>query len=69
MRVSLVEERETGLVDRLRKRDVELTILRLALVDTDEDLRVERLFDARHFVNEPCAANCPHPGVILCSAG
>lgn len=45
--VSLVEERETELLDRLRKRDIELAILRLALVDCEEDLRVDRLFDER----------------------
>jgi DNA-binding transcriptional LysR family regulator len=45
--VSLVEERETELLDRLRKRDIELAILRLALVDPEEDLRVDRLFDER----------------------
>jgi DNA-binding transcriptional LysR family regulator len=45
--VSLVEERETELLDRLRKRDIELAILRLALVDPEDDLRVDRLFDER----------------------
>ena len=45
--VSLVEQRETDLLDRLRKCDIELAILRLALVETDEDLRVERLFDEK----------------------
>lgn len=45
--VSLVEERETELLDRLRRRDIELAILRLALVEPEEDLRVDRLFDER----------------------
>jgi DNA-binding transcriptional LysR family regulator len=43
--VSVVEERESELVDRLRKRDIELAILRLALFDPDEDLQVAPLFD------------------------
>jgi DNA-binding transcriptional LysR family regulator len=43
--VSLVEERETELLDRLRKRDIELAIMRLALVDAEADLHVEPLFD------------------------
>jgi DNA-binding transcriptional LysR family regulator len=42
-----VEERETELLDRLRKRDIEVAILRLALVDPADDLRVDRLFDER----------------------
>lgn len=45
--VAVVEERETELLDRLRKRDIELAILRLALVDPGEDLRVDRLFDEK----------------------
>jgi len=45
--VSLVEASETELLDRLRKRDIELAILRLALVDPADDLRVDRLFDER----------------------
>jgi len=43
--VSVVEERESELVDRLRKRDIELAILRLSLFDLDEDLQVATLFD------------------------
>lgn len=58
--VSLVEERETEMLDRLRKRDIELAILRLALVDPGEDLRVDRLFDERLCVvaaqNHPLAS-------------
>jgi DNA-binding transcriptional LysR family regulator len=45
--VSVVEDRETELLDRLRKRDIELAILRLALVDPGEDLHTERLFDEK----------------------
>ena len=45
--VSLVEERETELIDRLRKRDIELAILRLSLVDAGEDMRVHGLFDEK----------------------
>lgn len=47
MLASVVEARETELLDRLRKRDIEVAILRMALVDRPEDLRVERLFDER----------------------
>ena len=45
--VSMVEERETELLDRLRKRDIELAILRLALIDPSEDMHAERLFDEK----------------------
>lgn len=45
--VSVVEQRETELLDRLRKRDIELAILRLALVDPGEDMRADRLFDEK----------------------
>jgi DNA-binding transcriptional LysR family regulator len=45
--VSLVEGRETELLERLRRHDIELAILRLAQLDPDEDLRVDRLFDER----------------------
>ncbi len=44
---TVIEARESELLDRLRKRDVEVAILRMALVDPPEDLRVERLFDER----------------------
>lgn len=44
---TVVEARETELLDRLRRRDIEVAILRMALVDAPEDLRVERLFDER----------------------
>jgi DNA-binding transcriptional LysR family regulator len=47
VQVSLVEEHETELLDRLRRRDIELAILRPALVDAEDDLRIERLFDER----------------------
>ena len=42
--VSVVEERETELVDRLRKRDIELAILRLSMIDPGADLQVAPLF-------------------------
>jgi DNA-binding transcriptional LysR family regulator len=45
--VAVVEERETELLDRLRKRDIEVAILRLALIDPGDDLRVNRLFDEK----------------------
>jgi DNA-binding transcriptional LysR family regulator len=47
VQVTLIEQRETELLDRLRRRDIELAILRLALMDPAEDLRVERLFDEK----------------------
>lgn len=47
MFVSIVEDRETDLLDRVRKRDIELAILRLALVDPGEDLQVVPLFEER----------------------
>jgi len=45
--VSVVEERESELVDRLRKRDVELAILRMSLFDPDEDMQVTQLFEEK----------------------
>jgi DNA-binding transcriptional LysR family regulator len=45
--VSLVEERETELIDRLRKRDIELAILRMSLVEASDDMRVHGLFDEK----------------------
>jgi DNA-binding transcriptional LysR family regulator len=47
MLASVTETREAELLDRLRKRDIEVAILRMALVDPPDDLRVERLFDER----------------------
>jgi DNA-binding transcriptional LysR family regulator len=47
MFASVIEAREAELLDRLRKRDIEVAILRMALVDPPDDLRVERLFDER----------------------
>jgi DNA-binding transcriptional LysR family regulator len=55
--VSVVEERETELVDRLRKRDIELAILRLSLVDAGKDMQVAALFDEKLCV----VANKDHP--------
>jgi len=42
--ISVVEARESELVERLRKSDIEVAILRLALFDLDEDLHGETLF-------------------------
>lgn len=47
VRLNVFEERQTELIDRLRKRDIELAILRLALVDPDESMQVDRLFDEK----------------------
>lgn len=45
--VSIVEARETELVDRLRKRDIELALLRLSLIEPASDMQVTRLFDEK----------------------
>ena len=45
--VSVVEERETELLDRLRKRDIEVAILRLSLVEPGDDMQVAPLFDEK----------------------
>ena len=45
--LSVVEERETELLDRLRKRDIELAILRLSLVEPGADMQVLKLFDEK----------------------
>ena len=45
--LSMVEGHATELLERLRKRDIELAILHPALVDSDDDLSVARLFDER----------------------
>jgi LysR family pca operon transcriptional activator len=45
--VSVVEGREAELLDRLQKRDIEVAILRLALVSPAEHMRVEPLFNER----------------------
>jgi len=45
--VSVVEARETELLDRLRRRDIEVAILRLAGVEPGEDLQVAPLFEER----------------------
>lgn len=42
--VSVVEEGHPGLMERLRKRDIEVAILRLSLVDPGEDTVVTPLF-------------------------
>jgi DNA-binding transcriptional LysR family regulator len=43
--VSVVEARESELLDRLRRRDIDLAVLRLSLVDPAEDMLAETLFD------------------------
>ncbi len=45
--VSVVEDRETELLDRLRKRDIDVAILRLALIGLGDDMRVQALFDEK----------------------
>jgi DNA-binding transcriptional LysR family regulator len=45
--VSLMEARETELVERLRKRDIELAVVRLALFTPGEDVQVTPLFEER----------------------
>jgi len=45
--VAVFEGREAELLDRLHKRDIEVAILRLALVTPAENMRVERLFDEK----------------------
>jgi DNA-binding transcriptional LysR family regulator len=45
--VSMVEGHATELLERLRKRDIELAILRPDLVDPEDDLSVGRLFYER----------------------
>ena len=45
--LSVVEERETELLDRLRKRDIEIAILRLALVEPGDDMQAVPLFNEK----------------------
>jgi DNA-binding transcriptional LysR family regulator len=45
--VSVIEERETELLDRLRKRDIEVAILRLSLIEPGGDMQVAPLFDEK----------------------
>lgn len=45
--VSVVEAREAELLERLRKGDIELAILRLSVLKIDADMRVDALFDER----------------------
>ena len=47
VQVSVVEERETELMDRLRKRDIEVAVLRLSLIEPGEDMVVHALYDER----------------------
>jgi len=55
--LSVVEERETELLDRLRKRDIEIAILRLALVEPGDDMQTVPLFSEKLCV----VANNNHP--------
>lgn len=43
--VSVVEAREAELLERLRRGDIEMAILRLSLFELDADLRAQPLFD------------------------
>ena len=45
--VSVLEAREAELLERLRKGDIELAILRLALLDLGPDLQVATLFEEK----------------------
>ena len=45
IQLSLVEARENLLLDRLRRRDIEVAILRLSLIETGTDMQVIKLFD------------------------
>ncbi len=45
--VSVLEARETELVERLRKREIELAIVRLALFNPGEDMQVTSLFEEK----------------------
>ena len=45
--VSIVEAREAELLDRLRKRDIEIAILRLAVVDPGEEMKFDAFYDER----------------------
>lgn len=47
IQLSLIEAREAELTDRLRKRDIELAIMRLSLVEPAGDMQVASLFDER----------------------
>ncbi|HMO45811.1 MAG TPA: LysR family transcriptional regulator [Rubrivivax sp.] len=57
VQVSVVEERETELAERLRKRDIEVAVLRLSLIDPGEDMVVHALYDERLCV----VARAGHP--------
>ena len=45
--VSVLESRESELLDSLRRGDIEIAILRLALLDPAHDMRADVLFDER----------------------
>lgn len=44
---SVVEAREAELIDRLRKGDIEVAILRLSLLDPDDDMHASTLFEEK----------------------
>lgn len=58
--VSVVEGRELDLAERLRKREIDLAIVRVALFDAGDDLRTDMLFEESLCVlagrNHPLAA-------------
>jgi len=45
--VSVIEARESDLAERLRKREIEIAIVRLALFNPGVDLRVDALFEEK----------------------
>ena len=47
IQLSMGEARETELIERLRKRDIEVAILRLSLIEPPDDMDVIQLFDER----------------------
>lgn len=47
VQLAMVEARETELVERLRKRDIEVAILRLSLLEPPDDMHAIPLFDER----------------------
>jgi DNA-binding transcriptional LysR family regulator len=55
--VTVVEAREAELLERLRRGDIELALLRLSLFDLDVDLQAQALFEERLMV----MAGADHP--------
>ena len=50
IQLSMGEARETELIERLRKRDIEVAILRLSLIEPPDDMDVIQLFDERRAI-------------------